>query len=250
MGCRLHNYSYPSVKTLLLKFHLGRENVSILEKEQNLALDRFSNTLVIGREKECEINEFVGHPSKLGPLYPALPPTYSNSLKRIHDWQEGEDVKEYKFSNLEQLIESMATDLKKATKVRCTNCFALVQISAFIHHWSTLHQDELLFLTVADDWGTGQKVLSNFLAFIIICIQSASFPLNADLHVTKPPVDASEHLEKAPIEILEKHVGSQNPESNSVDISKYRDIEEQLEKSLCELANIKVHTVQRGSNRR
>ena len=239
MGCRLHAYNYPSIKTLLLKFHLGRSNVVILEKEQNLALDRCSNALVIGREKECEINEFVGHPSKLGPLYPALPPTYSGSLKRIHDWQEGEDVKEYKFPNLEQLIYSMAMNLKNATKVRCTNCFAFVQISAFIHHWSTLHHDELLYITVADDWGTGQKVLSNFLAFIIICMQSASCPLNANILVTKPPVDASMNQEQTPIEILEK-VGTQSPKSKSIDISKYRDIEEQLGKSVCELAKIKV----------
>ena len=98
MGCRLHNYFYLSVKTLLLKFHLGHENIQILEKEQNLSLDRFSNALKIGREKGSEIMEFVGHPTKLRPLYPTLPPTYRNNLKPIHDWQEGEEVKEYEFT--------------------------------------------------------------------------------------------------------------------------------------------------------
>ena len=168
LGSRFHKHNNITYRKFNLMTHLGCDNISILEKEQNLYSDRCSNNLTIGKEKMEEIASFTGHISRLIPLFPSLPPNYQGKVRRIHDLEENKTPGTYQFSSLNHLIEQMVDNIDINGFIRCSNCFDKVHAKTFITHWNTQHEHELIMLNVADEYGTGQKVLSNLLTYLIL----------------------------------------------------------------------------------
>ena len=115
-----------------------------------------------------EIASFTGHISRLIPLFPSLPPNYQGMVRRIHDLEENQTPGTYQFSSLNHLIEQMVDNIDITGFIRCSNCFDKVHAKTFITHWNTQHEHELIMLNVADEYGTGQKVLSNLLTYSIL----------------------------------------------------------------------------------
>ena len=51
------------------------------------------------REKLEEINAFVGHISRLIPLFPSIPPNYNGKVMRIHNLEDNSKPETYVFSS-------------------------------------------------------------------------------------------------------------------------------------------------------